>query len=717
MYSEKNKQILYEARKKAEALLQKMTLTEKIGQLSQFGASIYSDINQYYEDHYKEGKLGCYLAVTGEKLTNQIQERAMKETPHHIPALFAADVIHGFKTTMPTPLAMSCSWEPEVVKEAMAVSAKEAYAAGVKWTFAPMVDIARDPRWGRIVEGFGEDSFLCSRMSEAAVEGFQGEEFGSEGHIGACLKHFAAYGACEGGRDYNSVDMSLQKLWDIYLPPFVAGINAGAAGVMTAFNDLNGIPCSANAYLLKQVLRQECGFEGTVISDFNSVHEMVQHGYSASLDDAYVDAFQAGVDILMTGDGYNDNLPRALKEGKITEAQIDEAALRVLTMKYVAGLFEKPFMEENGESCFFCEEHMQTAREAAKRSIVLLENDGVLPLKDSVKRIALVGPLANDDWNVLGPWCGLPEKERTVTVLQGLKNALPDTEITYCKGCNISDMDRSGFEEAVKAAKQSDVIIVVVGESMEMAGEAKNRSDLSLPGVQEELIEALAATGKPVVLLISAGRPLVLTGLKEKVAALVYIWQLGIETGNAVADVLTGKYNPSGRLTTSFPYSVGQLPVYYNHFNTGKPALDKVWYEAKYLDVPIAPLYPFGYGKSYSEFAVSDVELSAEKMTADGFIDVSFGVENQGDFDGETVLQLYVQDVLVSRVRPVCELKGFKKVFLKKGEKKKTFIRLYAKDLAFKDWGMNTVVEKGKYRVWVAFHARDRKEEKEFDVV
>ncbi|MBR7133724.1 MAG: glycoside hydrolase family 3 C-terminal domain-containing protein [Clostridia bacterium] len=703
------------AREKAEKKLSELTLMDKIGQISQYGHSIYSELGQYYETYLKDGKIGSYLAVTGAELTNSLQKRAIAETPHNLPMLFAADVIHGFKTTMPTPLAMSCSWEPEVVEQAMAVSAKEAYAAGVKWTFAPMVDIARDPRWGRIVEGFGEDSFLGAKMSAAAVRGFQGDELGSEDHIGACAKHFAAYGACEGGRDYNSVDMSLQKLWDVYLPPFIAAFNEGATGVMTAFNDINGVPCSANEYLLKDVLRKQCDFKGLVISDFNSVQDMVAHGYSETQEKAFVDAFAAGVDILMAGEGFWEQLPKALEEGIITEEQINESALRVLTMKYLVGIFENPFVDEAKEACFYCDEHRAVSREAGKRSVVLLENDGALPLKQGNK-IAVVGPLADDDWNILGPWCGLPEKGMAVSVLKGLQKAMPDTEFIYEKGCDIEGDDTSGFENAVKAANSADVVIVVVGESIDMAGEAKNRSDLHLPGVQEQFVETLIATDKPVVVLVSAGRPLVLTNYNKKASALVYMWQLGAETGNAVADVLTGKYNPSGRLTTSFPYSVGQLPVYYNYFSTGKPALDKVWYEAKYLDVPIAPLYPFGYGKSYSEFEVSDASVSSNTMKKDGYIDVSCTVSNTGDYDGETVVELYVRDLFASRVRPVRELKGFKKVFVEKKSSQRLTLRLNAESLSFKDWNMNDVIEEGDYKLWIGFDCLDCSNEFDFKV-
>lgn len=590
-------------------------------------------------------------------------------------------------------------------------------AAGVKWTFAPMVDIARDPRWGRIVEGFGEDSFLGAAMSEAAVEGFQGDQFGEEDHIAACMKHFAAYGACEGGRDYNSVDMSMQTLHDVYLPPFIAGFQAGAAGVMTAFHDLNGIPCSANIYLLKDILRNECGFEGVIISDYNSVQDMVAHGYSESEEKAFEAAFAAGVDILMAGDGFNNTLPGALAEGRITERQIDEAALRVLTMKYVAGLFDNPYVDPAKENCFYCTEHRAVSREAGKKSIVLLENNGILPLKPhNIQRLAVIGPLADDKRNVLGPWHGLPEEEQTVTILDGLKEAFTGGEILYEKGCEIEGEDRSGIEAAVQVTKGAQAVVVVVGESIEMSGEARNRSDLSLPGVQKELIGRLAETGTPMIVLVSAGRPLLLADFKDTVSALLYIWQLGTETGHAVADVLTGRYNPSGRLSVSFPYSVGQLPVYYNHYSTGKPALEKVWYETKYLDAPIEPLYPFGYGMSYTSFEILNVLLSAEEMPTDGYIDVSCTIRNTGDYGGDVVVQLYVQDRFASRVRPVCELKGFCKIFVAAKEERQIAIRLQAKCLAFRDGQLNPVVEPGEYSLWMAFHSRDRQNGKSFFV-
>jgi len=714
-----------EARAKAEKLLAEMTLTEKIGQLSQFGTSIYSDDEQTHEDHFAEGKVGSYLTIKGAEKTNGIQRDLLKATRLPVPTLFADDVIHGYRTTMPTPLAQSCSWNPEVAKRCNEVAAREAYRAGIKWAFAPMVDVARDPRWGRIMEGYGEDTYLCSRFAEAAVKGYQGEgeeELGKD-RVLACMKHFVAYGACIGGRDYNSADMSLQTLHDVYLPPFKAGIDAGAVTVMSAFEDINGVPASGSKYLLTEVLRNQLGFKGFVVSDAGSVNEMVQHGYAEDLKDSVYKGFSAGCDMFMAGDLYNDCLPVLLAEGKITQEMIDESVLSILTAKYLLNLFDEPYVAEDGEACFFCDEHIKVARDTGNECAVLLENDGVLPLAKNIKKIALVGPLATDDRNgkceMLGNWSCLPDSEKTVTIPVALKNALgDDVKINNVKGCAMKGDDNSEWlSDAVKAAIVSDVVIAVVGEIADDAGEASSQAHLELPACQRNLVNALIDTGKPVVLLVSSGRPLILTEFKDRVSALMMIWQLGSSVGNCVADLLTGKVNPSGHLTTSFPVCEGQIPVYYNYNNTGRPALDKWRFESRYRDCQIEPLYPFGYGKSYTDFAYEDIKLSSDTMTADGYIDVSLNVRNVGKYDGATVVQLYIRDLVGCRVRPVKELKGFKKVFLKAGESCKVDMRLEASQLAFRDFDMNLIVEPGAFKLWIAEHSQDNKNEFDFRVV
>lgn len=713
-----------EAQAKADALLQTMSLTEKIGQLSQFGTSIYSDDEQTFDDHFAEGKVGSYLTIKGAARTNGIQRDLLRATRLPIPALFADDVIHGYRTTMPAPLAQSCSWNPEVARRGAEVAAREAYRAGIKWTFAPMVDIARDPRWGRCVEGYGEDTYLCSRFAEATVKGYQGEgdEALGRDRVMACMKHFAAYGACIGGRDYNSADMSLQTLHDVYLPSFKAGIDAGAVTVMSAFEDLNGTPATASRYLLTEVLREQMGFNGFVVSDAGAVHELVPHGHAEDEKDAACKAFIAGCDMLMSGDLYNDSMPALLAEGKITEAQIDASVRAILTAKYLCGLMDEPYVAEDGEDCFFCDEHMQVAREAGRECAVLLENNGVLPLADTVKRIALVGPFAADDHDarasLLGNWACLCDPAYTVAISKGLEKALNSkAELAVAKGCDINgEADPALLAEAVSVAAESDVIVAVVGESSGVSGEASSLAHLELSSGQKTLLDAMIATGKPVVMLVTSGRPLMLAAYKDRVDAMMLIWQMGSSAGDAVADLLLGKEAPSGHLTMTFPQCEGQIPMYYNHYNTGRPALDRWRFESRYLDCPIAPLYPFGYGLSYTTFAYEDIRLSADSMPADGAIDVTLTVRNTGTRDGAAVVQLYVRDLVGSRVRPVKELKGFEKVFLAAGESREISMRLNAADLAFHNVNMEKVVEPGAFKLWIAEHSADNSREFDFTV-
>ena len=699
-----------ETRKRAEKQLSKMNLTEKIGQLSQFGTSIYTTDEQILEEHIAEGKVGSYLTIKGAEKTNRIQKLLLSIARLKIPALFAEDVIHGYKTTAPIPLAQSATWEPELTKKSCEVAAKECYAAGIKWTFSPMVDIARDPRWGRIAEGYGEDTYLCSDFARAAVSGYQGDYIGQKDHVLACMKHYVAYGACIGGRDYNSVDMSYQTLFDVYLPPFKAGIDEGAATVMAAFNDVNGVPCSGNKYLLRDVLRDKLGFSGFVVSDANSVMELIPHGYAKDEKDAVCRAFGGGIDMLMAGDFYNDNIPKLIEEGKIDIKLVDKSVLTILTLKYMLGLFDSPFVAPEDEGCFFAPEHLAISRECAKNAIVLLENNGVLPLEKG-KKIALVGPLASDKVGVLGMWSCFYDGDKTVSIEEGLKE-LYDGTVVASKGCGYGDEENEGdykkdIMEAVSEAEKSDIVIACVGENANMSGEAASRSIIDIPGRQKELIEALIKTGKPVVLLVGAGRPLILSEYRERTAAIVYMWHLGTETGHAVADVLTGNHNPSGHLTVSFPRNAGQIPVYYNYLATGRPAKKVRRFESKYQDVEVGALYPFGYGKSYTKFIYSNLVLSSDKMSKDGQIEVSVDVENVGNFSGSDVVQLYIRDLIGSRVRPVKELKGYRKLYLEKGEKQTLTFTLKAKDLAFTNDKMEHVVEEGDFNLYIAHDSED----------
>lgn len=703
-----------EAKIQAQELISKLTLTEKIGQLTQFGVSIYGDKLDYSIDHYEEGKIGSYLSACGAQVTNMLQKECAEKYPTHIPLLFAHDVIHGYRTTLPTPLAQSCSWDPSIAEKGAQVAAKEAYVAGLKWTFSPMVDIARDPRWGRIVEGYGEDPYLCSRFSEATVKGYQGKEIGEKYHILSCMKHFIGYGNCVGGRDYNEVEMSMHTLHNVYLPPFKAGIDAGAATVMTAYHSLNGVPCTGSKYLLTDVLRGECGFDGFVISDFAAVHEMVPHGYAENEKEASYNAFSAGVNMVMAGDIYNDNFPQFIEEGKITEADIDKALLPILTMKVLLGLFENPYVDESEEDkVYFCKEHMEAARETGRDCIVLLENNGILPLQEG-KKTALIGPLADDKEHVLGTWACKKDPSKTVSIVEGFQNA--GIEVAYAKGCDISEGSDEEIESAVETAKACDVVVMVLGESCEMSGEAHSRADLTIPKIQRQLLDAVIETGVPVVLLVSAGRPIVVESFREKVAALAYVWQLGSSTGDAVADILTGKYDANGRLSVSVPRSVGQVPIYYNHPNTGRPNLGKVWYETGYVDESAYPRYPFGYGLSYTDFEFSDLVLSENVMTVDGSITASCKVTNIGKRAGKTVVQLYVRDLVGRCVRPVKELKGFEKISLEAGESCTVSFSLKAEELAFHNEKLEKIIEPGRFYLWIGKDSGDEKLFAEFEV-
>ena len=711
------------AAQKARELLGKLTLVEKIGQLSQFGTSIYNNKLNIYEERLKEGKLGSYLTVNGAKLTNEIQKTALDLMPTPIPVLFSEDVIHGFRTIFPTPLAQSCSWNPEIARTGAEISAREAYAAGIKWTFSPMVDIARDPRWGRVVEGYGEDPYLCSRFAEATVKGYQGGqgELGQKNRIMATMKHLVGYGAAVGGRDYNSVDMSVQELNDTYLPPFRAGIEAGAETVMCAFNTLNGVPCSGNRYLLHDVLREQLGFEGILVSDAHSIREMIEHGFAEDESDCAEKSINAGMDVLMAGDLFNDSVPELIEKGKLTETQIDESLLRILTAKFMLGLFEEPYVDETGEDCILCREFLDAARQTARECIVLLENrNQILPLKKEQK-VALIGPLADDAKNILGPWVPANDQDSVGRILgsstgifEGLKTA--EVSVEYAMGSDLDGDDESRIPEAAELAKRSDVAVLVLGEGRNMSGEAKSRAFIRIPEIQQKLLDAVLETGTPVVLLISAGRPIIVENVKDRVDALAYIWQLGSETGNAVAEVLTGAYNPSGRLTMSVPRHEGQLPVYYNHFRTGRPYKNKVWYESKYIDLDPTPTYPFGYGLSYTRFVYENLSLSATEMSSEGSIRVMFDIHNIGSTDGFTIPQLYVRDLVGCCVRPVKELKGFSKLLVKAGESVQAELVLRAKDLAFCDPNGNMIVEPGKFHLWVGQNALDETLFAEFSV-
>lgn len=681
---------------KADSVLHLMTLEEKVGQLNQYNddnqATGPVTIDNNKVNQIKNGEVGSLLNTIGTERTTSWQKLAM-QSRLKIPLLFGQDVIHGFKTTFPIPLAEAASWDLPAIQMAARVAATEASASGIHWTFAPMVDIARDPRWGRVMEGAGEDPYLGSLISAARVKGFQGTSLGDTNTLMACVKHFAAYGAAVGGRDYNSVDMSERQLWEIYLPPFKAALDAGAASFMNSFNDINGVPAVANHYLQKTILKEKWGFKGFVVSDWGSIGELINHGYVKDQREAALKAMNAGTDMDMESRSYKNNLAQLVKEGKISIASIDDAVKRILIKKFELGLFDDPYKFSNKareDAALNNPKHSAAAREMAAKSIVLLKNNNnILPLSKNLKKIAFVGPLVKSLLQNKGFWdVAIPNLDSNFIVSQweGLQNKVgPGTNLLYAKGCEIEGDDTSGFDEAVSIAKQADVVILSIGEKRDMSGEAKSRSNINIPGVQEKLLQALLATGKPVVVLINAGRPLVFNYTAKNATAILYTWWLGSEAGNAIADVLFGDYNPSAKLPMTFPVSVGQIPIYYNHYNTGRPATDdnNHIYNSSYIDETIYPKFPFGFGLSYTNFTYSNLELSSKTMHMKDKITATFTLTNSGKLAGEEVVQLYLHHKYASVVMPVKALKDFQKIMLQPGESKKIQFTIDKEKLSF----------------------------------
>ncbi len=696
--------------KKIDQLIGKMTLDEKIGQLIQISGQgeLTGPVNQTsdYIALIREGKLGSMLNVCGSNYTRQVQKIAVEQSRLKIPLLFGYDVIHGYKTIFPVPLGEAASWDPAVVERDARIAAIEAAAAGQHWTFAPMVDIARDPRWGRIMEGSGEDTYLGSLLAKARVKGFQGEKLGTGNTILACAKHFAGYGAAEGGRDYNTTDISERRLREVYLPPFKAAADAGCATFMCAFNEINGIPCSANDVLIRNILKTEWGFNGMVVSDWGSIREMISHGNVANPAEASLLAINAGVDMDMEGNCYATSLKTLVEQGKVDVKLIDDAARRVLRMKYAIGLFEDPYRycnEKAEKDLILSKAHREAARDAACRSMVLLKNDNqILPLSKNLKSVALIGPLADNGTDIIGNWNAQGKGADAVTVLQGFKNKLGNnTKIIYAKGTDIEGNNRSLFDDAVKAANEADAVVMVLGESAMMSGEALARMDISLPGVQRELLEAVLKTGKPLVLVLMNGRPLTLPWENAHVSSILEAWQPGTEGGNAIADVVFGDYNPSGRLPATFPYSVGQIPIYYNHKNTGRPGNENSRYTSRYIDGPFKPLYEFGHGLSYTTFSYSAPQLSKKEINMSDSLEISVTVSNTGKYTGEETTELYFRDLVGSVTRPVRELAGIKKLTLKPGESKQVIFTVSPKMLAFYTHSMKFEAEPGDFSLFI----------------
>lgn len=704
---------------KVDALLKQMTLEEKIGQLNQYTGDNTATgpitINPNKQSEIKDGLVGSMLNILGTKYTRQYQELAM-QSRLKIPLLFGQDVIHGYKTTFPVPLGEAASWDLAAIQQSARIAATEASASGIHWTFAPMVDIARDPRWGRVMEGAGEDPYLGSLIAKARVIGFQGK-LGDVNSVMACVKHFAAYGAAVGGRDYNSVDMSERMLWEVYLSPFKAAADAGAATFMNSFNDLNGIPATGNKYLQRDILKGKWGFKGFVVSDWGSIGEMVNHGFVKDSKEAALAAITAGSDMDMESNAYRYNLAQLVKENKVPMALVDDAVKRILRKKFELGLFDDPYKfcnPEREQKELNNPEHTKAARTIAAKSIVLLKNEkNILPLSKETKTIAFIGPMVKPSRANHGFWAvELKDVDSTYIVSQwkGLQNKVGEnTKLLYAKGCDIEGSSTAGFAEAIAVANQADVVILSIGEGWNKSGEAKSKSNLHLPGVQEDLVKAIQATGKPVVVLINAGRPLIFNWTADNVPVIVYTWWLGSEAGNAIADVLFGDYNPSGKLPITFPREEGQIPIYYNHFNTGRPAPNEMAtnYVSAYIDLPNSPKFPFGYGLSYTTFAYSDLKLSKNKMKNTDKIEVSLNITNTGKYAGEEVVQLYLRDKVGSVVRPIKELKGFEKIKLNVGETKTVKFVIDNQKLSFYNDKLEFKSEPGEFDLMIGSSSED----------
>lgn len=722
------------------SLMSKMTLDEKIGQLNLLtpgggvatGAVVSSDV----ELKIKAGRVGGLFGVIGVDKIKQAQELAVNNSRLKIPLIFGSDIIHGYKTTFPIPLGLSCSWDLPMIERSARTAANEATADGLNWAFSPMVDIARDPRWGRVAEGSGEDPYLGSQISKAMVKGYQGNNLADKNTLMACVKHFALYGAAEAGRDYNTVDMSRIKMYEYYLPPYKAAVDAGVGSVMASFNEIDGIPATANKWLLTDLLRKQWGFKGFVVTDYTATFEMIAHGLG-DLQTVSALALNAGTDMDMVTEGFLTTLKKSLKEGKTTQKQIDEACSRILEAKYKLGLFDDPYRycdTARARNEALSADKRQAAREFGEHSCVLLKNNNeTLPLKKS-GTIALIGPLANDKSNMLGTWAVSGDAQLSVPVLDGIRNVAGNAvKVLYAKGANITDdtslakkvnvfgervsidplSPEQLLQQATETANKADVIVAVVGEASEMSGEAASRSDITVPESQRNLLKALAQTGKPLVVVLMSGRPLVLNTENQIATSILQVWFQGHEAGNAIADVLFGNYNPSGKLTMSFPQSVGQIPIYYNYKNTGRPqpegqAAQK--FHSNYLDVSNDPLFPFGYGLSYTQFTYSNLQLDKKTMRPADKLQVKVHLANTGKFDGEETVQLYIRDIYASVTQPVKKLKAFQKVFLKAGEAKDVTFTLSVEDLKFYDSALKWIYEAGDFKVMVGGNSRDVQE-------
>ena len=710
-----------EMEKKIDALLQKMTLDEKIGQLNQQTGTGYSDA---MVNAVKGGAVGSILNEVDPEIVNKLQKEAVENSRLGIPLVFARDVIHGFKTIFPIPLGQAATWNPALVEQGARIAAEEASSVGIRWTFSPMVDVSRDARWGRIAESFGEDTYLSSVLGVAMVKGYQTDDLSQSGTMAACTKHFACYGAAEAGKDYNTTWIPEVLLRDVYLPPFEAAAKAGSATFMCSFNDINGVPSSGNPYLNRTILRDEWGYDGLLVSDWGSIQQMIPHGFCTDLKDAALKGALAGVDMDMESYAYVNHLKELVEEGKVKESVIDEMVRNVLRLKFRLGLFENPYVDMATARNFYTEEALAAAVKTVEDGAVLLKNDGVLPFKQ-VKKIALVGPMADDRHNQAGTWCFDLEKEHCVTPLQALTEMYGKDAVVYAPGLEYSrDKNVQGIAEAVEAAKNADVVVMVAGEEAVLSGEAHSRADISLPGAQTKMIEELKATGKPLVLVIMTGRPMTVAYEASLADAVLYTFHGGTMAGPAIANLLSGKSVPSGKLPVSLPKMVGQEPLYYNHKNTGRPAsgmvlIDDIPLEASqtstgctsyYLDAGDGPAFPFGYGLSYTTFEYGDVRLSAASMGKDGKIEATCTVKNTGSVAAAETVQLYVRDLIGSLIRPVKELKGFRQIELEPGESQTVTFDITSETLKYFNHALEYVCEPGNFDVMIGPNSRDLKQ-------
>ncbi|ADB53816.1 glycoside hydrolase family 3 N-terminal domain-containing protein [Conexibacter woesei] len=690
---------------KIDDWLSRMTLEQKLGQLQQLDADFPS--GRLRDDQLalvRAGRLGSTLNGRGAANTNAAQRVALEQSALRIPLLFGFDVIHGYRTVFPVPLAEASSWDTQAAESSAAIAAREARAAGVHWTFAPMVDVTRDPRWGRVVEGAGEDAFLGSSFSAARVRGFQGEDYSRPDRVAATAKHWVAYGGAEAGRDYNTVDTSERRLRELYFPPFRAAVDAGVASFMTSFNEINGVPATANPFVLRDVLRDEWGFDGAVVSDYTSIRELIPHGVAADDADAAQLALNAGTDIEMVSRTIAENGARLVADGRLSETTVDDAVRHVLRLKYRLGLFDEPYVDESREAAVLNDPaHRREARRIAARSMVLLKNDGgALPLPENLRRVAVVGPLADSKEDMLGTWIGDGKAADAVTVRESMEELLGRRNVRYAPGCDAPCAASGGFGNAVAAVRGSQAAVVVLGEPAAWSGEASSRSEIGLPGRQLQLLRAIHATGKPYVVVLMNGRPLTLDWAARRAPAIVEAWYPGTEAGRAVTDVLFGDVNPGGKLPVTFPRNVGQIPIHYDQKPTGRPPDPANKYTSKYLDVDVTPQYPFGHGLSYTTFALSNIGVSPGAIAPDGEVTVSADVRNSGRRAGDEVVQLYVRDEVASVTRPLRALRGFERVTLQPGESRRVTFRLDRDDLGLIDARGDFTVEPGRFRVWVS---------------